>query len=134
MAKLHELAELGQAIWLDYMRRSFITSGDLQALIEKGLRGVTSNPTIFDKAIAGSVDYDETLKDLVEKGRTDTEIYEELVLDDIRRTADVLLPVYEKTGGLDGYVSLEVSPALAFDTDGTVKDACASLRNWVAPI
>ncbi|TET83313.1 MAG: bifunctional transaldolase/phosoglucose isomerase [Desulfobacteraceae bacterium] len=123
MTKLHELAELGQAIWLDYIRRSFITSGDLQALIEKGLRGVTSNPTIFDKAIAGSVDYDETLKDLVEKGRTDTEIYEELVLDDIRRTADVLLPVYEKTGGLDGYVSLEVSPALAFDTDGTVKEA-----------
>ncbi|UCG64490.1 MAG: bifunctional transaldolase/phosoglucose isomerase [Deltaproteobacteria bacterium] len=123
MVKLHELAELGQAIWLDYIRRSFITSGDLQALIEIGLRGVTSNPTIFDKTIAGSVDYDETLKDLVEKGKTDTEIYEELVLDDIRRTADVLLPVYEKTRGLDGYVSLEVNPALAFDTDGTVKEA-----------
>jgi transaldolase/glucose-6-phosphate isomerase len=123
MTKLNELADLGQAIWLDYIRRSLITSGELGELIEKGLRGVTSNPTIFDKAIAGSVDYDEALKRLVEEGKTDTEIYAELVLDDIRRTADVLRPVYEKTGGLDGYVSLEVSPALANDTDGTIAEA-----------
>ena len=123
MAKLTELAELGQAIWLDYIRRSFITTGELQALIERGLRGVTSNPTIFDKAIAGSTDYDEDLRRLVKEGKSDTEIYEELVLDDIGRTADVLRPVYEKTSGLDGYVSLEVSPALANDTDGTIAEA-----------
>jgi transaldolase/glucose-6-phosphate isomerase len=123
MRRLDELAELGQAIWLDYIRRSFITSGELKILVDKGLRGVTSNPTIFDKAIAGSSDYDEALRSLAEQGKTDTEIYEGLVLDDIRQAADALLPVYEKTGGLDGYVSLEVSPGLAFDTDGTVKEA-----------
>ncbi|UCH08181.1 MAG: bifunctional transaldolase/phosoglucose isomerase, partial [Deltaproteobacteria bacterium] len=123
MGKLDDLAELGLAVWLDYIRRSFITSGELKGLVDKGLRGVTSNPTIFDKAIAGSADYDEALRSLVEKGKTDKEIYEELVLEDIRQTADALLPVYEKTGGLDGYVSLEVSPTLAYDTDGTVKEA-----------
>jgi len=79
VTKLHELTELGQAIWLDYIRRSFITTGELQALIEKGLRGVTSNPTIFDKAIAGSTDYDEDLRRLVKEGKSDTEIYEHLL-------------------------------------------------------
>jgi len=123
MTQLDELAELGQAIWLDYIRRSFITSGELRALIDAGLRGVTSNPMIFDKAIAGSADYDEALKMLAEQGKADSEIYEELVLEDIRQTADELRPVYENTGGLDGYVSLEVSPPLAHDTDGTVKEA-----------
>ena len=123
MTKLTELAKLGQAIWLDYIRRSFITTGELQALIEKGLRGVTSNPTIFDKAIAGSTDYDEDLRRLVKGGTSDADIYEELVLDDIGRTADTLRPVYERTDGLDGYVSLEVSPALANDTDGTIAEA-----------
>jgi len=123
VTKLHELTELGQAIWLDYIRRSFITTGELQALIEKGLRGVTSNPTIFDKAIAGSTDYDEDLRRLVKEGKSDTEIYEKIVLDDIGRTADTLRPVYERTDGVDGYVSLEVSPALANDTDGTLAEA-----------
>ena len=123
MTKLHEVAEFGQAIWLDYIRRAFTASGQLQSLVDKGLRGVTSNPTIFDKAIAGSADYDEALKRLLEEGKTDTEIYEGLILDDIRQAAGALLPVYEKTGGLDGYVSLEVSPALSSDTDGTVKEA-----------
>ncbi len=122
MAKLDKLAELGQAIWLDYIRRSFITSGELKALIDVGLRGVTSNPMVFDKAIAGSADYDEALKVLAEQGKTDSEIYEELVLDDIQRTADALLPVYEKTAGLDGYVSLEVSPAISSDTDATIRE------------
>jgi len=123
MTKLNELAELGQAIWLDYIRRSFITSGDLQALIGKGLRGVTSNPTIFEKAIAGSVDYDEDLQKLVAEGRSVTEIYEALALDDIARAADLLRPVYDATAGADGYVSLEVSPALAHDTVGTIAEA-----------
>jgi transaldolase/glucose-6-phosphate isomerase len=123
MTKLHQLARLGQAIWLDYIRRSFITSGDLQALIDQGLRGITSNPTIFEKAIAGSADYDQDLHHLVDEGKTVEEIYEALTLDDIRRAADLLHKVYEQTDGADGYVSLEVSPTLAYDTEGTIAEA-----------
>jgi transaldolase/glucose-6-phosphate isomerase len=123
MTKLHQLARLGQAIWLDYIRRSFITSGDLQALIDQGLRGITSNPTIFEKAIAGSADYDQDLHHLVDEGKTVEEIYEALTLDDIRRAADLLHKVYDQTGGADGYVSLEVSPTLAYDTEGTIAEA-----------
>lgn len=123
MTKLHQLAALGQAIWLDYIRRSFITSGELQALIDDGLRGVTSNPTILEKAIAGSADYDEELQQLVAAGLPVGEVYEALALEDIRRAADLLRPVYERTDGTDGYVSLEVSPKLAHDTAGTVAEA-----------
>ena len=123
MAELRELAELGQAIWLDYIRRSFITSGELQALIDDGLTGVTSNPTIFEKAIAGSTDYDDALHQLVDAGRSPVEIYEGLVVEDIRQAADLLRPNYERTNGADGYVSLEARPALAHDTAGTVGEA-----------
>jgi transaldolase/glucose-6-phosphate isomerase len=123
MATLHELANLGQAVWLDYIRRSFITSGDLQALIDQGLTGITSNPSIFEKAIAGSTDYDDDLHRMVDEGRNATEIYEELVLEDIQRAVDLLRPVYERTRGADGYVSLEVSPDLAHDTEGTISEA-----------
>jgi transaldolase/glucose-6-phosphate isomerase len=123
MTKLHQLAHLGQAIWLDYIRRSFITSGDLQALIDQGLRGITSNPTIFEKAIAGSADYDQDLRRLVDQARSVEEIYQALTLDDIRRAADLLHQVYQQTGGADGYVSLEVSPTLAYDTEGTIAEA-----------
>jgi len=123
MSKLRQMAELGQAIWLDYIRRAFIMSGDLQALVDDGLRGVTSNPTIFEKAIAGSTDYDDTLQRLVDEGKTVEQIYEALTLDDIQRAADVLRPVYDRTNGADGYVSLEVSPNLAYDTEGTIAEA-----------
>jgi len=123
MTRLRELAELGQAIWLDYIRRSLLTSGELQNLINQGVRGVTSNPTIFEKAIAGSADYDEDLHRLVDEGKSVAEIYEALALEDIRRAADLLRPVYEQTNGADGYVSLEVSPTLAHDTEGTVAEA-----------
>jgi transaldolase/glucose-6-phosphate isomerase len=123
MTIIGELAEQGQAVWLDYIRRSLVTSGELQKLVDQGLRGVTSNPTIFDKVIAGSTDYDEDLKRLVDEGRSVEEIYEELVFEDIRRTADVLRPVYDATSGTDGYVSLEISPALAYDTDRTISEA-----------
>ncbi|MGM0383790.1 MAG: bifunctional transaldolase/phosoglucose isomerase [Thermodesulfobacteriota bacterium] len=123
MTKLEELAEFGQAIWLDYIRRSFIATGELQALVDKGLRGVTFNPTIFEKVLAGSADYDEDLRSLFEQGKSDPEIYEELAVEDIRATADMLRPMYKSTGGLDGYVSLEVSPQLAYDTDGTIAEA-----------
>jgi transaldolase/glucose-6-phosphate isomerase len=123
MATLHEVANLGQAIWLDYIRRSFIASGELQALIDEGLTGITSNPSIFEKAIAGSTDYDDALHRLVDEGKNAEEIYEALVLEDIQRAADLLGPVYERTGGADGYVSLEVSPDMAHDTDGTIAEA-----------
>jgi transaldolase/glucose-6-phosphate isomerase len=123
MTKLHDLIGLGQSVWFDYIRRSFITSGELQALIDQGVRGVTSNPTIFEKAIAGSTDYDSDLGRLVDDGRSVGEIYEALVLDDIAQAADLMRPVYEGADGADGYVSLEVSPTLANDTQGTVADA-----------
>ena len=123
MSKLQKLADIGQAIWFDYIRRSLITSGELQALIDQGVRGVTSNPTIFEKAIAGSSDYDEDLVSLVKKGTPVEGIYENLALWDIARTADLFRPVYDRTGGLDGYVSIEVSPELAYDARKTVDEA-----------
>lgn len=123
MTKLHELAELGQAIWFDYISRSLVVSGELEELVDQGLRGVTSNPSIFEKAIAGSADYDEDLNRLVRDGRSVAEIYEDLAMSDIRSAADILRPVYQKSGGADGYVSLEVNPALAHDTEATIAEA-----------
>ena len=120
---IQEAQRHGQAIWYDNIRRGLLSSGDLQRLIDQGVTGVTSNPTIFEKAVVGSIDYDDALSGL---GGTDTsvqEAYESLVLQDIRDTADLLHPVYERTGGADGYVSLEVSPGLAHDTEGTVAEA-----------
>jgi transaldolase/glucose-6-phosphate isomerase len=122
MTKLDQLAELGQSIWLDYIRRSFIVSGELQSWIDRGLRGTTSNPSIFEKAIAGSADYDRDLRELVNQGKTTQEIYEALALQDIGDVADLLRPVYEETNGLDGYVSLEADPSLAHDAAGTVAE------------
>jgi transaldolase len=123
MTKLNDLTKLGQAVWLDYIRRSFIRTGDLQTLIDQGVRGVTSNPAIFEKAIAGSDDYDDDIQRLVGERKTVNEIYEALALEDIRQAADLLRPLYDRTDGRDGYVSLEVSPTLAHDTSGTVADA-----------
>lgn len=123
MTRLNELAGVGQSIWVDYIRRSFLTSGELQELVDQGVRGVTSNPTIFDRAIAGSDDYDAELRSLVEAGRTVEEIYDLLTLADIGRAADLLLPLYEELGGADGFVSVEVNPALAHDTEATVGEA-----------
>jgi transaldolase len=123
MTKLHDLAQLGQAIWLDDIRRAYLTDGELAAWVEKGLRGLTSNPTIFEKAINGSADYDAEMSALGRSGKSTQEIYEALAMDDIRRAADVLRPVYEQTGGADGFVSLEVSPTLAQDTAGTAAEA-----------
>lgn len=123
MTKLEQLAEFGQAIWLDYIRRSFILRGQLKDLVDDGLRGVTSNPSIFEKAIAGSNDYDEDLRLLGEQDMSPEEIYEALAIKDIQMAADVLRPVYTATDGADGYVSLEVSPDLAYDTAGTIEEA-----------
>lgn len=123
MTKIHELTALGQSIWFDYIRRSFIVEGDLQALIDAGVRGITSNPTIFEKAIAGSTDYDDDLRRLVAAGASAGELYEALAFDDIGRAADMLRPLYDESNGADGYVSLEVSPTLAHDTPGTIAEA-----------
>ncbi|MCK5352066.1 transaldolase, partial [bacterium] len=114
--------DLGQAIWLDYIRRSFITSGELGELLDLGVVGMTSNPTIFEKAITGSSDYDSSLAVLMNEGRSSWEIYDELTREDVGMAADLLRPVYDRTEGEDGYVSLEVSPELAHDTDGTVRE------------
>ncbi|MBO9308652.1 MAG: transaldolase, partial [Chloroflexi bacterium] len=110
------LAALGQSVWYDDIRRSLIESGELRKLVEAGVLGVTSNPTIFERAIAGSDDYDASLRRLVQAGKSVQEIYEALAIEDIRAAADVLQPIYEQTNGVDGYVSLEVNPQLAHDT------------------
>lgn len=123
MTKLHEITKSGQAIWFDFIRRAFIDTGELQALLDKGVRGVTSNPTIFEKAIAGSTDYDWTMGNLVREGKSTAEIYEALAFDDITKAAQLLRPLYDESDGSDGYVSIEVSPTLAHDTDGTIADA-----------
>ncbi len=122
---LRDLATYGQAVWLDYIRRSLITSGDLRRLIEQdGLRGVTSNPAIFEKAIAGSTDYEAELKELGRRKDVDAKtVYEAVALRDIQDAADLFRPLYAATGRRDGYVSLEVSPDLAHDTQGTLEEA-----------
>jgi transaldolase/glucose-6-phosphate isomerase len=123
MSKLHELNKLGQSVWLDDIRRAYFSTGELTRLVDLGVRGLTSNPTIFEKAIAGSADYDDQLRELVRQGKSVTEIYEALAIGDIRDAADVLRPVYDQSGGADGFVSLEVSPTLAHDSQGTALDA-----------
>jgi transaldolase / glucose-6-phosphate isomerase len=121
---LVRLATHGQSIWLDFLRRGMITSGELQRLIdEDGLRGITSNPAIFEKAIAGSDNYDEDIRAFAREGKSVEEIYRRLTVEDIQNTCDLFRPLFESTGGGDGYVSLEVSPHLAHDTEGTVEEA-----------
>ncbi len=123
MSKLHELNKLGQSVWLDDIRRAYFSTGELTRLVDLGVRGLTSNPTIFEKAIAGSADYDDQLRELVRQGKSVAEIYEALAIGDIRDAADVLRPVYDQSGCADGFVSLEVSPTLAHDSQGTALDA-----------
>jgi transaldolase len=118
------LATLGQSIWLDYIQRDLIASGELERLIEEdGLRGMTSNPSIFEKAITNSQDYDEDIQTMATKGMSVKEIYEVLSVGDVQSAADEFRSLYEETDGLDGYVSLEVNPHLAHDVDGTVAEA-----------
>jgi transaldolase len=124
------LQKYGQSVWLDFIRRNIILNGDLQKLIDQdGLRGITSNPSIFEKAIAGSNDYTDLLTELGKQGLPTGEIYERIVVRDIQDSADKLLPVYKSTNRRDGYVSLEVSPTLARDTQGTIEEA---RRLWKA--
>ncbi|MBM3357079.1 MAG: transaldolase [Betaproteobacteria bacterium] len=125
MNRLRQLEQLGQSVWLDYIRRDLLIGGGLKKMIaEDGLKGLTSNPAIFEKAIAEGVEYQAALSAEVRAGEQDPErIYERLALDDIRMAADLMAPVHEASGGRDGYVSLEVSPRLAHDTQATVAEA-----------
>ena len=120
--KLHELADLGQSIWLDYINRGMIESGELRNWIEQGLRGMTSNPSIFHKVISGGTDYDEKIARLKQEGKSTFEIYDELTVADIQDAADHFKPVHEQTGRLDGYVSLEIDPNLANDAAASIKE------------
>ncbi|RAI36313.1 bifunctional transaldolase/phosoglucose isomerase [Rhodoplanes serenus] len=130
MTPLHALHAQGQAVWLDFLARGFVETGELARLVEAGVRGVTSNPSIFEKAIAGSTEYDGAIRAALAEGdRGVGDLYEHLAIADIQRAADVLRPVFDETGGVDGFVSLEVSPYLALDTDATVAEA---RRLWAA--
>ncbi len=121
--RLQRLARIGQSVWMDSLSRDDIQNGNLERMIEEGVVGVTSNPTIFQKAISESSLYDEQLQELAEKEDDPKEIFLTLAREDIRDACDLLLPVYERTGRLDGYVSLEVSPDLAYNTLMTVEEA-----------
>jgi transaldolase len=123
---LQELEQHGQSVWLDSIRRSMFTSGELSRLIaEDGVRGLTSNPTIFQKAVTAGTDYDAQVRDLVlhQPDLSVRDLYDRVVIADIQMAADALRPVYEATSGLDGYVSLEVPPPVAHDTEATVAEA-----------
>ena len=123
MTKLHDLFEqCGQSPWLDNLKRSYLTSGELQRLVDAGIRGVTSNPTIFQKAIAGSDDYDEQFRELLSQ-HTVEDAYWGMVVKDVLDALEVLRPVHDASGGGDGWVSVEVAPSLAWDTEGTEKAA-----------
>ncbi len=121
---LLQLKAHGQSIWLDYIQRGMLEYGELARLIEQdGLAGVTSNPAIFEKAIAHHDDYDAAIAELKVRGTDALQAYEELAIEDVRRAADLLAGVYRDSNGHDGYVSLEVAPTLARDTEGTVREA-----------
>lgn len=123
MTKMHDVLTHGQSIWLDNISHALIHSGELQQLVDDGLRGITSNPSIFEKAIASSTDYDTRIQALAADGVTaDIDIYEALAIEDIQNAADILRPVYESSNGADGFVSLEVNPHLANDTQATIDE------------
>jgi transaldolase len=127
---LKQLEALGQSIWLDYIKRDLIASGKLKKLItEDYLRGMTSNPSIFEKSIAESHDYDHDIKRMTQEGKTVDKVYEALTQKDVQDAADAFRHLYDQTDGQDGYVSLEVNPHLAHDTTGTIEEA---RRLWKA--
>ena len=124
MKATQQLHNLGQSLWLDNITRDLLNSGTLKQYIEElSVTGLTSNPTIFDHAIKNSAAYDDAIREELAKGRTGEILFFELALDDLTRAADLFRPVYDRTNGVDGWVSLEVSPLLAYDTPGTIKAA-----------
>ncbi|MBF2050000.1 MAG: transaldolase [Elainella sp. C42_A2020_010] len=121
---LLEIKQYGQSIWMDNLSRDLIESGELKQLVEtRGIAGITSNPAIFQKAIAGNAIYDKSIEAGIRANLSVQEIYESLVFDDIRNACDILMPVYQQTDGLDGYVSIEVPPSIAHDTEKTIEEA-----------
>lgn len=124
MNPLQKIGTFGQSVWLDFISRKAIQDGTLAKYIEDGVVGMTSNPAIFEKAMSGS-DYDSEIVTLAKAGKTADEIYQQLAVEDVQAAADLLRPIFDRTGGLDGYVSLEVSPNLARDTVGTIAEAKA---------
>jgi len=130
MATLEQLTELGQSIWIDSVRRACLSSGDLEGWIGEGVRGVVFDPAHFKSAVAGGTDYDDALRRLAEAGKSAGEIYEALVLHDVRTAADLLRPVYERTRGLDGYVSVGLRPSTTRDPRRTAAEA----RRWTADL
>lgn len=121
---LLQIKTQGQSVWYDNIDRAQLASGEFKRLLdEDGVVGVTANPTIFEKSISHGHAYDEQLSQLIREGKNTSEIYEALVIQDIRTVADLLRPIYDRTNGQDGYVSLEVSPELAHDTEGTLNEA-----------
>jgi transaldolase len=119
-----QLHDAGQSLWIDDITREMLDSGRLAKMIaELSVTGLTSNPTIFEKAVGKGSDYDEAIEKLLRKGLSDEALFFELALDDLRRAADLFLPVHKRTAGVDGFVSLEVSPLLAYDTDATIAEA-----------
>jgi len=131
MTKLQQLAQLGQSVWYDYIQRSLLESTDFKNLIRGGLRGITSNPSIFQKAISNTSDYDPALAAM--KGKDINEIYEALVLKDIGQAADLFRPLFDATNGLDGYVSIEVNPLLAYDSQKTIEEAIRLFNKLARP-
>ncbi|MEK6767979.1 MAG: transaldolase [Gemmatimonadota bacterium] len=128
--RISTLERMGQSIWLDYIHRSMLGSGELKQLIENsGVRGVTSNPTIFEQAIGGSTVYDDSIARLAAGGNDGQAIYEALAMEDIRSAADLFRPIFDMSDGNDGFVSMEVSPRLAHDTAATIAEA---QRLWTA--
>ncbi len=125
MTKLHDLHRQGQSVWLDYIRRDLLVSGELARLVDRGIRGLTSNPTIFQQALAKSSEYDAQIAEILaaDPAAEPAVVFEKLAIADIQDAADLLLPVFEDSNGADGFVSLEVSPHLAADTAGTIADA-----------
>src|ERR1035437_3317052 len=125
MNPVKALENHGQAVWLDFLARGFVARGDLKKLIDTdGVKGVTSNPSIFEKAIGSSDEYDGAIGQALKNGDLPiAELFEHLAVEDIQHAADVLRPVYDRLNGADGFVSLEVSPYLAMDTKGTIVEA-----------
>lgn len=127
--RLSDLAAHGQSAWLDDLSRAMIVSGELARMVGQGVRGVTANPATFGKAITEGVEYSEEIAQLSSEGRNPCEVYERLAFADVRAACDILRSVYEQSGRIDGFVSLEVSPHLAHDTDGSISEA---QRFWAA--
>ena len=134
MTRLQQLyEEFGQSPWLDNLKRGWITSGELQRWVDRGVRGITSNPTIFAKAIEGAHDYDDQFRQLAKQGRTVEDSYWELVKQDIEDALSVLRPIADQSEGGDGFVSVEVAPQLAHDTDGTIQAATCTPSKTSTP-